>query len=367
MRRIVVALLLGIGLVGGHATLARAMADRAALTETPAALACIPPANDDFAGVAGIGAVPFTTTLSAACATSQVNEPRPCASIGSTVWYSFTASASGTLQADTIGSDYDTALALYTGADLAHLSSVACDDDSGPGLVSLVTFAAVSGTTYRFQVGGFAGSTGTLHLQLAPPAPTPTPTDTPAPTMTPTPCPACTPTETATSTPTSVRPMPTAYIDETVNSQQGPITATLGDVVTYQWVVTCDCTGRAFTAYVHSSLYETLLGGTFSCASSGCQTSASVKLLTPGPVTDTVTVDVCPIPPSPSCGPASDYVKVNVVTGIAVGGIAEDPAVAALSSHAAPGGRSYAVYILGATVALIVAAAGAGVWRKRRE
>ncbi|MBI5283720.1 MAG: hypothetical protein HY874_01370 [Chloroflexi bacterium] len=50
----------------------------------------------------------------------------------------------------------------------------------------------------------------------------------------------------------------------------------------------------------------------------------------------------------------------------AVGGIAEQPDVTALPSAAASSGRNHARYILGAAVALIVAAAGAAGWRKRR-
>jgi hypothetical protein len=275
----------------------------ATATSTPTP--CVPPANDDFANGAGIGAVPYAANLSTACATSQVNEPQPCASIGSTVWYSYTPSETETLQADTIGSHYDTALAVYTGTDLGSLSNVACDDDSGPGLTSLITFTAVGGTTYHFQVGGFAGSAGDLSFGLAPPAPTPTPTDTP--TSTPTAVPG---EPTVTPTPTSIRPLVNPHIDKTVDGQQGPITVTLGDSVTYRWVITGD---RYFWASVDDDTHNALDG---ECYADSCDRTAVVTLLTPGPITNTVHAEVCGIPPSvpPECEDAWDYVKVIVIT-----------------------------------------------------
>jgi Tol biopolymer transport system component len=53
------------------------------------------------------------------------------------------------------------------------------------------------------------------------------------------------------------------------------------------------------------------------------------------------------------------------VAWVAVGGVAEQPDVTALPSAAAPAGRGYAVYIMGAAAALVVALGAAG-WRKRR-
>ncbi len=49
-----------------------------------------------------------------------------------------------------------------------------------------------------------------------------------------------------------------------------------------------------------------------------------------------------------------------------VGGIAEEPGVQALTSAAPSSGRDYAAYILGAAFVLVVAAAGAVSWRRRR-
>jgi len=74
------------------------------------------PANDNFADATVIAAIPFSDgPHSTANATTEPGEPVPCGSIGATVWYSFTANENAVITADTFGSDYDTALAVYTG------------------------------------------------------------------------------------------------------------------------------------------------------------------------------------------------------------------------------------------------------------
>lgn len=51
----------------------------------------------------------WTSTVGASL---EAGEPRPCGSIGSTVWYTFTAAYNGTGVVDTIGSSYDTVVAV---------------------------------------------------------------------------------------------------------------------------------------------------------------------------------------------------------------------------------------------------------------
>jgi hypothetical protein len=130
-----------------------------------------------------VAALPSTDHEDTTLATLEPGEPQPCAGINRTVWYSFTPSTDVTLIADTVGSSYDTALAVYTGTSLGTLSTVACNDDGGPGLLSRVQFSATAGVTYHFQVGGYFSSSGHLDFNLAlvaPPATsTPTPTSTP--------------------------------------------------------------------------------------------------------------------------------------------------------------------------------------------
>ncbi|HUR67634.1 MAG TPA: S8 family serine peptidase [Candidatus Thermoplasmatota archaeon] len=135
----------------------------------PATQTCGTPANNNFGCSTAVGK-PSTTSQSTSGATLETSEPRPCATIGGTVWFTYTASASGTVTIDTFTSNYDTALAVYTGSALTGLTNVGCNDDtagSGNGLQSRVSFSATAGTTYRIQAGGYNGATGSLVLHVA--------------------------------------------------------------------------------------------------------------------------------------------------------------------------------------------------------
>ena len=132
-----------------------------------------PKLNDPFADAVVILGVPYTNSQSTTGFTVEGGEPAPCASIGSTAWYSFTPTSTGLHTADTLGSSYDTALAVYTGATLGTLVNVDCDDDGGPGLLSQLSFNATAGVLYHFQVGGFSGNSGALTFNLSGPPPPP--------------------------------------------------------------------------------------------------------------------------------------------------------------------------------------------------
>lgn len=87
---------------------------------------------------------------------------------GSSVWWRWTApSGVSTVTLDTIGSDFDTVLVVYSGSSLGALTVVAVNDESGstPGQ-SEVVFTAVPGITYHFSVNGFLGAQGNIQLTL---------------------------------------------------------------------------------------------------------------------------------------------------------------------------------------------------------
>jgi len=127
--------------------------------------------NDNFAAAGIISALPFSGTQETFGATLEGGEPTNpggCIALGSkgaTVWYRYTAGSSATVTAHTIGSSFDTVLAVYTGSAVNALTPVGCDDDS-EGLQSIVVFSATAGVTYRIQAGGYDGTTGTLSLSL---------------------------------------------------------------------------------------------------------------------------------------------------------------------------------------------------------
>ena len=132
---------------------------------------CPGPANNCFASPTSVASGGATLSQSTTGADLESGEPRPCASIGGTVWFTWTPTTSGTATIDTMGSGYDTALAVYTGSSLTALTSVGCNDDiSSSDLDSRVSFTATAGVTYRIQAGGYNGATGSLTLKVTAPA-----------------------------------------------------------------------------------------------------------------------------------------------------------------------------------------------------
>src|SRR3954468_5702755 len=70
--------------------------------------------------------------------------------VARTGWYTIQGTG-GPISVTTEGSDFDTALFVYSGAASGNL--VGCSDDAGGGIHSIVEFGSTSGTTYFLQVG----------------------------------------------------------------------------------------------------------------------------------------------------------------------------------------------------------------------
>jgi len=126
----------------------------------------MPPPNDHFADAIAIDGLSGSTSGTNLGATKEPGEPNHAANNagGASVWWSWTAPASGTAQFNTFGSNFDTLLAVYTGAALDALNLVTSNDDAGTGLQSRVTFDAARSTTYKIAVDGFGGDTGQITL-----------------------------------------------------------------------------------------------------------------------------------------------------------------------------------------------------------
>jgi hypothetical protein len=129
--------------------------------------------NNNFANRTPIIGTLATMTGTNVGATKESGEPNIVGnSGGKSVWWTWTAPASGTVQIDTIGSTFDTIMGVYTGSSVSALTLVASDDDSGGNLTSKVTFNAVGGTTYQIAVDGYNYGSGavsgsiTLHVNL---------------------------------------------------------------------------------------------------------------------------------------------------------------------------------------------------------
>ncbi|MEM6530115.1 MAG: M12 family metallopeptidase, partial [Chloroflexota bacterium] len=84
------------------------------------------PANDDPQQATIINENPFTATQLPNFA--SIDEPSTCAPTSDTVWYRFTAPGHGTLSVNTVGSNYDTVLTIYSGIP-GNFTERACNDD----------------------------------------------------------------------------------------------------------------------------------------------------------------------------------------------------------------------------------------------
>jgi len=124
--------------------------------------------NDSPPGTA-ISALPFSDSVNVTRAAIHASETAStCGSGTQSVWYSFLATAAGTVIADTTGSDYDTILDIFRGqlsADIQdpgfeRLEPVACNDNSGTSLQSGVVFEVVAGQNYVIRVGTALDATG---------------------------------------------------------------------------------------------------------------------------------------------------------------------------------------------------------------
>lgn len=145
------------------------VATMALLLGFPSPAEAAPPPNDGFAGRKVVASLPYEDVQNTAEATVEPGEPSACfgeSESGNTVWYQFTPSADSVIVADTLGSDFDTVVAVYTGTSLVDLHQVACEDDTQSSLQARVAFSAAGGTTYFVQVGGYFGDSGTLLFRM---------------------------------------------------------------------------------------------------------------------------------------------------------------------------------------------------------
>ena len=128
------------------------------------------PANNDFANAQIISGCSGTITGSSNLATKEAGEPNhePGGNAGGgSVWYQWQAPSTGNVTITTLGSNFDTLLAVYTGNSVGALTALAKNDDvdTNAGIVtSTVTFAATAGTVYKIAVDGFDGDTGNVVL-----------------------------------------------------------------------------------------------------------------------------------------------------------------------------------------------------------
>jgi serralysin len=125
--------------------------------------------NDNFANSIRLVGSSVSTTGTNVGATGEAGEPNHAgvnfgADVNS-VWYNWTAPASGQIEINTFGSNYDTSLGVYLGSAVNSLTTIAGNDDFS-SLQSRVSFTGVAGQTYQIAVDGFSSSQGSINLNL---------------------------------------------------------------------------------------------------------------------------------------------------------------------------------------------------------
>lgn len=138
-----------------------------------------PPVNDEFWSPEFLSGETGTWRADNAGATKDTGEPAHAGNAGgASIWFRITV-RTGTVTLDTVGSDFDTLLGVYTGGSVNSLTQVAADDDSGGAGTSRLTFetpAEQGYYRYVVAVDGKAGAVGHVVLNwTASSAPIPRP------------------------------------------------------------------------------------------------------------------------------------------------------------------------------------------------
>jgi hypothetical protein len=147
------------------------LALRDASVEASVRLASV--ANDDFNNAYAISALPYRITVTPFDATQAADDPDvPLCNDAkglATVWYSYTPTAKAMVHMDTIGSNYDTYMAVWTGT-RGNLSLVACNDDAnGTTFNSAIDIILSAGVTYYIEVAQFDGNLADVGAAIAKP------------------------------------------------------------------------------------------------------------------------------------------------------------------------------------------------------
>lgn len=122
--------------------------------------------NDNFAGAVNPTCGVSTDTRSTQFATVEASEPDGSGDVqgGGSLWWKFTAPDHGYININTLGSDFDTRLGLYTGTTVGGLAQMAFNDDINAAdnerRSEIRNIHLLDGQTVRIQVDGFRHGDG---------------------------------------------------------------------------------------------------------------------------------------------------------------------------------------------------------------
>lgn len=128
---------------------------------------CAYPFGDSSSNPVPILQLPFSGLLSTVGFTTELGESLPCGNMGATAWYELNLPLGGAdLTIDTVGSSFNTALAVYTGSPASPPGSLSLLGCNANGASSSVRVIASSPGPYFIQAGGQNGATGWLTLNV---------------------------------------------------------------------------------------------------------------------------------------------------------------------------------------------------------
>lgn len=112
------------------------------------------PSNDGPGRAKAVTGIGFSDSVNVSQATAGPNDPAGCSNNAS-VWYRYRATATETINVNTIGSNYDTVLGVYTGRP-GGFTGLRCVDDAVT-LQAALDLRVEAGRTYHFMVAACCG------------------------------------------------------------------------------------------------------------------------------------------------------------------------------------------------------------------
>ncbi len=126
------------------------------------------PLNDNFANRAEIRGNNIQVSASNSMATKQDGEPEHSGENASkSLWWTWKSDYTAPVRISTVGSDFDTVLAVYSGGEIGGLKPIVSNNNINDGLTSTVWFLAEQGKTYQIAVAGQSDASGSLELSLS--------------------------------------------------------------------------------------------------------------------------------------------------------------------------------------------------------
>lgn len=124
------------------------------------------PPNDDFGSRAQITGASGEVITTNNRGSKEPQEPDHAEKPGGrSIWWSWAPPSDGTATFSTLGSNFDTVLAVYTGDIVGSLRGVTADNDGGEGSSSRVDFKVTAGVEYQIAVDGVGAETGMAVLK----------------------------------------------------------------------------------------------------------------------------------------------------------------------------------------------------------